>query len=197
MASMTDFERIREEIEKDPNGVGYAAAEGDAERLAALLNAPREVGGTVGSLSAEEVHNALSADSIARLEMASAAYAAAISASAKEAAERAAEGVALRSLLANFGRLELGDGTAGRARLEAAVKAGHVTEAERDGLVAMASTSIVQSPVATWGWAHEVTADEVDRALGKIDDKTWEEMVRARAKAEWFETEPVVIEEVR
>ena len=102
------------------------------------LNAPTKAGEQVGTVSAERAVASLSASTLAGLQ--DAALADAPMAAAAKATRNAA--IAWGEQLNTVGAIALTEGSAGRAIVDTLVAGGIMTEAERAGLVALATTDV-------------------------------------------------------
>ena len=103
------------------------------------LNAPTKAGEQVGTVSAERAVASLSASTLAGLQ--DAALADAPTAAAAKATRNAA--IAWGEQLNTVGAIALTEGSAGRAIVDTLVAGGIMTEAERAGLVALATTDVL------------------------------------------------------
>jgi hypothetical protein len=102
------------------------------------LNAPTKAGEQVGTVSAERAVASLSASTLAGLQ--DAALSDAPSAAAAKATRNAA--IAWGEQLNTVGAIALTEGSAGRAIVDTLVAGGIMTEAERAGLVALATQDV-------------------------------------------------------
>jgi len=161
---MTDWEMLKAEITKDPAGLGYAGK--TPEQVAILLTTPRQVRVDLRGLNAEEVYDALTPTTTAKLAGASLDHAAATNDAQRATA---AAGVVLDTRLSNIGGIEVAPGTMGRTILDNAVAAGYLTATERDALLVKARVPVLERRIVTafgWGPDTEVTAADVTKAMG-------------------------------
>jgi hypothetical protein len=158
----TDIQTISAEI-----AAHFEAYSGLPEReIVDAMNTPRKTGSTVTYRAVEsgEAYDAISADSKAKLQKAAEDYSAAANAAQRAAA---AAGVALYDRIGLIGSVEVEQGTAGRAELDAAVTNGYLLAAERDAVVALGTVTVptMQTLWQAWGWSSSVTIAQVEEAL--------------------------------
>ena len=123
---------LREKLQTMDASVGKDA-------LVSSLNKPQEVGVQVGTVTAERAVASLSASTLAGLQ--DAALADAPTAAAAKATRNAA--IAWGEHLNTVGAIALTEGSAGRAIVDTLVAGGIMTAAERDALVALATTDVL------------------------------------------------------
>ena len=124
----------------DPEKLALLKAKlAEAPTSAEALNAPTKAGEQVGTVSAERAVASLSASTLAGLQ--DAALADAPTAAAAKATRNAA--IAWGEQLNTVGAIALTEGSAGRAIVDTLVAGGIMTEAERAGLVALATTDVL------------------------------------------------------
>lgn len=124
------------------------------------LNAPTKAGEQVGTVSAERAVASLSASTLAGLQ--DAALSDAPSAAAAKATRNAA--IAWGEQLNTVGAIALTEGSAGRAIVDTLVAGGIMTEAERAGLVALATTDVLGPSWAETAGLGYVYPENLDQA---------------------------------
>ena len=146
----------------DPEKLALLKAKlAEAPTSAEALNAPTKAGEQVGTVSAERAVASLSASTLAGLQ--DAALADAPTAAAAKATRNAA--IAWGEHLNTVDAIALTEGSAGRAIVDTLVAGGIMTEAERAGLVALATTDVLGPSWAETAGLGYVYPENLEQAM--------------------------------